>query len=125
MLLIYGTKTLYKYYKYNLTMQCPFCGRQASFRLIRTVRTFTLFFIPTIRWGKTFYLEDITNCGAKFYIDKEAAKHIAKGEPVCLAPQHMRLAQYGRVRPSYKKCGGCGSASPIDHRFCAKCGMAF
>ncbi|WP_408072322.1 zinc ribbon domain-containing protein [Butyrivibrio sp. JL13D10] len=132
MLIIYGSRTIIKNYKKDVFLNCPYCGRQGNFRLMKSRRAFTLFFIPTfIRWNYHYYLED-RNCGALFEISKEMGKDIAKGRQIDIWPQQMKLVQVKKPGTAYvygtankKICSRCGTQAPSQNIFCTKCGMKF
>ena len=57
---------------------CPSCGRYCSYRLFVTYTCLSLFFIPILKWGKSYYLRS-SCCGKTIELDKEQGKKFEKG----------------------------------------------
>ena len=72
MLFIMGITNGRKDFDHNQVMTCPICGAYGSFRVFMTYTVLSLFFIPTFKWGKRYYVET-TCCNSIYELDPEVA----------------------------------------------------
>ena len=106
----------------NQLMTCSICGAYGSFRVFMTYTVLSLFFIPTFKWGKRYYVET-TCCHALYELDPEVGKRIAKGESIEIKPEDLTRVMNGRY--AEKTCPNCGYTTDEDFEYCPKCGSRF
>lgn len=97
---------------------CPACGRLTRFEVWVTMTCLTLFFIPTLRWGKRYYLKS-TCCGAVCELPRSLGDAIARGEVTSIDPSSLH---FSGGAPCVKRCPACGFTTDEDYQFCPKCG---
>ncbi len=122
MFFIMGITQGRKDFEINQLMTCSICGAYGSFRVFMTYTVLSLFFIPTFKWGKRYYVET-TCCHTLYELDPEAGKHIAKGESVEIKQEDLTRVMNGRY--AVKTCQNCGYTTDEDFEFCPKCGNRF
>ncbi|MGM0396797.1 MAG: zinc ribbon domain-containing protein [Bacillota bacterium] len=97
---------------------CTSCGRYGSYDVYMEYNTFSLFFIPIIKWKKRYFVVT-TCCQERMELDSQVGERIEKGENI-----QIREADLTRSRGSegIKYCSNCGQ--PIDPGFtyCPNCG---
>ena len=109
-------------FDHNQVMTCPICGAYGSFRVFMTYTVLSLFFIPTFKWGKHYYVET-TCCNTVYELDPEVGKRIARGDDVQIRQEDLtRVMGQGY---SVKRCQNCGYTTDEDFEFCPKCGNRF
>ncbi len=119
MFFIMGITQGRKDFDINQLMTCSLCGAYGSFRVFMTYTVLSLFFIPTFKWGKRYYVET-TCCHGIYELDPEVGKRIARGEDVQIRQGDLtRVANGGRF---VKTCRNCGYATDEDFEYCPKCG---
>ncbi len=119
MLFIMGITQGRKDFDINQLMTCSLCGAYGSFRAFMTYTVLSLFFIPTLKWGKRYYVET-TCCHSIYELDPEVGKRIARGEEVQIRQDDLtRVTNGGRFA---KTCRNCGYTTDEDFEYCPKCG---
>ena len=122
MFFIMGITNGRKDFDHNQVMTCPICGAYGSFRVFMTYTVLSLFFIPTFKWGKRYYVET-SCCNTICELDPEVGKRIARGEDVQIRQEGLtRVMSRGY---SVKRCQNCGYTTDEDFEFCPKCGNRF
>ena len=122
MFFIMGISSGQKELDYQQVITCSACGKYGRLNVFMTYTVLTLFFIPTIKWNKRFYVQT-SCCGTVYELDPEIGRAIARGEQTQILPNHLRRVSTGRnYYNSYKKCSQCGYEAAEDFDFCPKCG---
>ena len=122
MFFIMGITNGRKDFDHNQIMTCPICDAYGSFRVFMTYTVLSLFFIPTFKWGKRYFVET-TCCNSIYELDPEVGKRIARGEDVQIRQEDLtRVMNQGY---SVKRCQNCGYTTDEDFEFCPKCGTRF
>ena len=101
---------------------CPQCGAYGRYRVFMTYTVLLLFFIPTLRWNKRYFVAS-SCCETIYELDPEIGKRISSGENVSILPEHLHVVRNGR-KPE-KRCSSCGYQTAEDFEFCPKCGNRF
>ena len=106
---------------------CDRCGRYGRYQVYMTYMYLSLFFIPTFRWGKRYYVKT-SCCGTVYELQPEAGRRIARGEELTLTPDMLTMVKAGdggsAWRPA-KRCASCGYETTEDFEYCPKCGQRF
>ena len=122
MFFIMGITQGRKDFEYRQLVTCSLCGAYGSFRVFMTYTVLSLFFIPTFKWGKRYYVET-TCCNGIYELDPEVGRRIARGEDVQIRQEDLtRVMGQGY---SVKRCQNCGYTTDEDFEFCSKCGSRF
>ncbi|MCR5475021.1 MAG: zinc ribbon domain-containing protein [Lachnospiraceae bacterium] len=122
MFLIMGFTQGRKDFDINQLMSCTLCGAYGSFKVFMTYTVLSLFFIPTFKWGKKYYVET-TCCHALYELDPEVGKRIANGENIEIRQEDLTKVMDGQS--SVKVCQSCGYMTGEDFEYCPKCGSRF
>ncbi len=105
---------------FNQNMICSNCGRYGRYEIIMDYTCFSLFFIPILKWNKTYYVRN-SCCGSIYSIKNNIGDKIARGKNINLEECHLQLVQKGRTY-SVKRCTNCGFEMDNDFQYCPKCG---
>lgn len=97
---------------------CGLCGRYTRASVYMVYTQLLLFFIPTLKWNRRYYVR-YDCCGGVMELDPAIGERIARGEQVEIRPEHLR-AMNG-YRPG-RTCGSCGYTTQEDFDYCPKCG---
>ncbi len=125
MFFIMGISGGRKDFNFSQLVTCAVCGQFGRYNVFMTYTVLSLFFIPTFKWNKHYYVQT-SCCGAVYELDPEIGKMIARGETVEIMPSDLTLVQGGRYHGSeYKRCVHCGYETTEDFDFCPKCGEKF
>jgi len=114
-----------KDFNFNQLITCSICGKYGRFNVFMTYTVLSLFFIPTFKWNRHYYVQT-SCCGTVYELDPEIGKMIARGEEVEILPSHLTQVSSGRgFTTGYKRCRQCGYETTEDFDFCPKCGTRF
>lgn len=97
---------------------CISCGKYGSYQVYMEYNTFSLFFIPIIKWKKRYYV--VTSCcGERFQLDPEVGERIERGDNIHIREEDLIHKEgFGGVR----YCGGCGQTLDPNFTYCPNCG---
>ena len=125
MFFIMGITEGRKDFSFNQLVTCAICGKYGRFNVFMTYTVLSLFFIPTFKWNKRYYVQT-SCCGTVYELDPEVGRAIARGEEVEILQEHLTRVMSGRgFVAGYKKCRQCGYETAEDFDFCPKCGTRF
>ena len=125
-----------KEFDFTQTDICRACGRYGRYIVFMTYTVLSLFFIPTFRWNKQYYVR-MSCCGKIYRLNPEVGKRIASGEDVRIQPEDLedtggyssgdisRNAHMDGWSGLSKTCEHCGYTTNEDFDFCPKCGKRF
>ena len=111
-----------KDFDYNQLITCDICGKYGRFQVFMIYTVLSLFFIPTFKWNKRYYVQT-SCCGTVYELNPEIGKCIASGEEVRIRPEDLSIVR--QRRGCIKHCNNCGYETAEDYDFCPKCGMRF
>ena len=120
MFFVIGVNQGKKELDFSSVITCPFCGNFGRARIFAVYSQLMLFFIPTFKWGKRYYLK-MDCCGAVYELDQEKGKQIEDGFSADLSSVDLKLVRHGA---SYAKtyCVNCGREIDSSFEFCPYCG---
>ncbi len=124
MFFIMGITDGRKDFDFNQMITCMVCGKYGRFNVFMTYMVLSLFFIPTFKWNKRYYVQS-SCCGTLYELNPEVGKAIARGEQVEIMPSHLTRVYNSGFMTRYKKCRQCGYEPDEDFDFCPKCGTKF
>ena len=82
---------------------CKSCGAYSRYTVFMTYTCLSLFFIPTFKWGKKYYVK-ASCCGSVFELNEEKGKAIARGEDVRITDADLTIIQRNS---RLKRCSSC------------------
>lgn len=101
---------------------CPCCSRYSAIEVFVTYTVLTLFFIPTFRWNRRYFVKTAC-CGMVCELDKETGRKIEKGERAEIDVSSLRFEKsHGG---GAKTCRNCGYRTDDDFAYCPRCGVRF
>ena len=100
------------------TVICKCCGKYGRYEVFMTYTCLSLFFIPTFKWNKHYYVKT-SCCNSTYEISKELGERIAKGEKLEIKESDLVKI---KEKKGYKKCPRCNYLTYEDFDFCPKCG---
>ena len=122
MLFITGISFQRKIFNFSQLITCAECGQYGRFNVFMTYYTLTIFFIPTIKWKKRYYVQT-SCCGTIYELDPEIGKAVARGEDVHILQSNLRKTrERAYYQPPLKRCSHCGYMTRENFQFCPKCG---
>lgn len=125
MIFIMGINQGRKLFDFNQTIICNICGQYGRYQVFMTYTVLSLFFIPTFKWGKRYYVE-MSCCNTLYELDPEVGRRIARGEDVQIHEADLtRVGGRNGGYQAHKHCGYCGYETDEDFEFCPKCGNRF
>jgi len=104
---------------FNQSTVCSNCGKYGRFEIITEYMSFSLFFIPILKWNNKFYVRS-SCCSSIYSIDKELGGRIARGESITLKDQDLQLIKNGQ-NYYVKQCLNCSFETNDDYTYCPKC----
>ena len=123
MFFIFGITNGYKEIEYNCSELkiCKSCGAYCRYDVFMTYMCLSIFFIPTIKWGKKFYIKT-SCCGSLYELKNDVGKRIARGENTTIDDEDIAIIKENRGR---KICKMCGFETDDNFIYCPKCGKMF
>ena len=101
---------------------CPECGKYGRYEVFMTCMCLSLFFIPTFKWGKQYFVKS-NCCDTVYQLDPAIGNAVARGADVQIRSEHLTKISNGNVSQGYEKtCGYCGYKTGEDFQYCPKCG---
>ncbi|MCR4960256.1 MAG: zinc ribbon domain-containing protein [Lachnospiraceae bacterium] len=119
MFFIMGITDGRKDFDVNQLIICDVCGKYGRFKVFMTYTVLSLFFIPTFKWNKKFFVQT-SCCNALYELDYGIGSAIARGENVEIRPEHLTRVGYQSFYR--KRCEYCGFETDEDFAFCPRCG---
>ena len=97
---------------------CKSCGAYARYTVFMTYMCLSLFFIPTFKWGRKYYVKT-SCCDSLFELNAEKGRAIANGKAVTIEESDITsVMQNGRA----KSCRNCGFETREAFEYCPMCG---
>ncbi|MBQ1533233.1 MAG: zinc ribbon domain-containing protein, partial [Erysipelotrichaceae bacterium] len=103
---------------------CDICDQFGRFSVFVTYMVLTLFFIPTFRWNRRYYVRT-SCCNTIYELDPSIGRRIEAGEQLTIRDEDLTLVSRGRSMTSHKKCPVCGYETEEDFEYCPMCGRRF
>ncbi len=119
MIFIAGVYPKQKKLEYNAGPNtCSSCGRYGSYEVYVEYNSFSIFFIPIIKWKKRYFAVT-TCCSERFELDAQIGERIERGDNTQIRDEDLiRNEGFGRV----KYCNSCGQPLDPGFTYCPKCG---
>ena len=98
---------------------CPVCGRLTSAYFFERYTYFHLFFIPTFRWNKHFFVK-LRCCGAVYEADAAYAEQLKTAADIDFA--RLKKISGGFGGDMFAHCSRCGAEFDASFAYCPHCG---
>lgn len=108
---------------FNQTIICSKCGKYGRYEVIMGYMYLSLFFIPTFKWNKKFYVVS-SCCGSACLLNDEVGRRIAAGENVTIREEDLQFIDKGQFYYA-RRCNSCGFETNENFQYCPKCGSPF
>ncbi|MEA4815510.1 MAG: zinc ribbon domain-containing protein [Lachnospiraceae bacterium] len=118
MFFIFAISPKIKDIDFTQTVVCKSCGKYGRLNVFVRYMSFSIFFIPIIRWGKKYFVKS-SCCGKIYSIDKEIGRAIEFGEIHELSETDLNETSGGGYE---SVCPSCGYPINEDFEYCPKCG---
>ena len=101
---------------------CPECGKYGRYEVFMTCMCLSLFFIPTFKWGRQYFVKS-NCCNAAYQLDPAIGREIARGADIQILPEHLTKVSNGNVGDGNERTyTHCGFKTSEDFQYCPKCG---
>ncbi len=100
---------------------CPDCGRLSRAVLILQYTFFHVFFIPTFRWNRRYFIR-VRGCGAVYEADCDDGRQLQSAGDIDFSRLKKVSSGFGAYKDYYTTCASCGSAFDSDFAYCPHCG---
>ena len=104
--------------EYNSNLIIHDCGQYGRTKVYITYMTLSIFFIPTFKWNKKYYVK-YTCCGDIYELNPETGRKIEHGEDVLITENDLINLYY---KDTTKHCSNCNTNWTDEYEFCPKCG---
>ncbi|MCD8036758.1 MAG: zinc ribbon domain-containing protein [Clostridiales bacterium] len=101
-----------------LSIICPHCGAASRAVVYMTYTCLSLFFIPTFKWNKRYFVE-MDCCDTVYILNEEKGKEIAAGKDVVITASDLTEMNSGYYE---KRCPDCGTVVDRSFEYCPRCG---
>lgn len=118
MFFIFGINQKEEKINYNSNLFIHSCGKYGRIEIYKTYMTLSIFFIPTFKWSKKYYVK-YNCCNEVYELDKSIGERIQSGENLEIKEEYLINFYYKDTR---KVCSNCGSIWNEFYEFCPKCG---
>lgn len=99
---------------------CPECGSMSKASLYMIYTYFHIFFIPTVRWNRRYFLR-LRCCGSSYEAPQEYARQLSDSDTIDFSRLKKTSAGSG-FNNFYAKCAACGRNFDSSFPFCPYCG---
>ena len=121
---IFGIEEKEKELKTFAQVICPLCGRLTQAVLLQQYTCFHIFFIPTFRWNKRYYVK-LRCCGAVYEADAAYAEDLKTASDIDFSRLKLVSSGFGRFSDFETRdavCPSCGRNYDDSFAFCPHCG---
>ncbi len=127
MFFIFGINSGQKELSSDQLVICNICGGYGRYQVFMTYTSLSLFFIPVLKWGRSYYVK-MSCCGSIYQLNADVGKHMAAGEKAEISQSDLTLVKSGRreqwnaLTGKRRCCRNCGYETEEDFAYCPKCG---
>lgn len=121
---IFGIDSKQKQLREFGSVTCGHCGRLSRAELVQSYNYFHVFFIPTFRWNKHYYIK-MRCCGAVYEADADYANILRNASDIDfsrLKKVSGGMGGFDDFSFFYDKCQNCGARIESDFAWCPHCG---
>ena len=121
MFFIFGIEEKEKELRDFANIVCADCGGYSRAVLILHYTYFHIFFIPTFRWNKRYYIR-VRDCGAVYEADAEYGRQLEQGAVLDFSRLKKVSSGFGNAGGFYVTCKNCGEVFDPSFAYCPHCG---
>lgn len=121
---IFGIEEKEKTLKTFTQTVCPVCGQYTQAILFERYTYFHIFFIPTFRWNKHFFIK-LRCCGAVYEADAETAQQLKTSDDIDFTRLKLVSSGFGGFTGFESRdiiCQNCSRSYDGSFAFCPHCG---
>jgi len=118
---IFGIEDKERPIKEFTNVVCPSCGRLTSAAFFEHYTYLHLFFIPTFRWNKHYYVK-LRCCGALYEADAAYAEQLKTASPIDFSRLKKISSGFGGFDDMFARCANCGETFDASFAYCPHCG---
>jgi len=118
---IFGIEDKERPIKEFANVVCPSCGRLTTASFFEHYTYFHLFFIPTFRWNKHYYVK-LRCCGALYEADAAYAEQLKTAAAIDFSRLKKISSGFGGFDDIFTRCENCGATFDASFAFCPHCG---
>ncbi len=124
---IFGIESNDKEIKSFTGVVCPCCGRLTKAVLFMSYTYFHIFFIPTFRWNRRYYVK-LRCCGALYAAPEDYAKQLKTADDIDFSRLKKVSGGFGGFEApppgggSAYECPRCGKSVDKSFPYCPYCG---
>ncbi len=118
---IFGIESKEKKIKTFGAAVCPDCGKYTQAVLFESFTYFHIFFIPTFRWNRKYYIT-LSCCGPVYKAPAEYAKKLKDADTIDFSRlEKVRTGSAG-YEDLWAACQNCGKGFDESFAYCPYCG---
>lgn len=118
---IFGVEDREKPVRDFVNAVCPVCGRLTSAHIYEHYTYFHVFFIPTIRWNKHYFVK-LRCCGALYEADAAYAQELKTAVGIDFSRLKKISGGFGGFGDMFAHCPRCGADFDASFAYCPHCG---
>ena len=121
---IFGIGEKEKELKTFAQVVCPVCGRYSQAVLNLRYTYFHIFFIPTFRWNRHWFVK-LRCCSALYEADAEYGKMLETSDSIDFSRLRLVSSGFGAFHNNESpdtRCPNCGRSYDSSFSFCPHCG---
>lgn len=118
---IFGVEEREKELKEFTGTICPCCGQLTRASLMEHYSYFHIFFIPTFRWNRQYYLR-YRCCGGIYEVNTDYFKELKDSSGIDVQKIKKVFCTCDAQNSYYQRCKGCGKEFEKNFSFCPYCG---
>lgn len=118
---IFGVEEKEKEIKEFINTVCPCCGQLTRAVLIARYTYFHIFFIPTFRWNRQYFLR-YRCCGGIYEVNADYFKNLKDASEIDIRKIKKKFCSSDAQNVYCQRCAGCGKEFEKKFSFCPYCG---
>jgi DNA-directed RNA polymerase subunit RPC12/RpoP len=118
---IFGIESKEKEIKTFGNVVCPDCGKYTQAVLYESYTYFHIFFIPTFRWNRRYFLR-LRCCGAVYEAPADYAKQLKDADSIDFSRLQKVSSGFGGYEDFWAVCPKCGKSFDKSFAYCPYCG---
>lgn len=118
---IFGVEDKEKELKEYASTVCPCCSQLSRAVLMERYTYFHIFFIPTFRWNKQYYIR-YRCCGGIYEVAKEDIERFRNASDIDTSRLKKIYCRADAEQNYYQRCKSCGKEFERRFAYCPYCG---